>query len=164
MIAAGWFRLNALGVTGHNDYAGTPKILGIKTISAGSSSGSAAVVAAGIVPAALGSDTGGSIRLPAAACGLVGIKPSYGLVSRQGIFPLSNSLDTAGPLARSVEDAAIMLEAICGYDTRSDIDQTKATSLLAKLEDGVDGLGIARVERYFLDEVEQDVADATDAF
>ena len=155
----------ALGVTGHNDYAGTPKNPWHEDyICGGSSSGSAAVVAAGIVPAALGSDTGGSIRLPAAACGLVGIKPSYGLVSRQGIFPLSNSLDTAGPLARSVEDAAIMLEAICGYDQRDQASiKTKETSLLAELDDGVDGLRIARVERYFLDEVEQDVADATDA-
>ena len=155
----------ALGVTGHNDYAGTPKNpWHADYICGGSSSGSAAVVAAGIVPAALGSDTGGSIRLPAAACGLVGIKPSYGLVSRQGIFPLSNSLDTAGPLARSVEDAAIMLEAICGYDQRDDASiKTKETSLRAGLDDGIDGLSIARVERYFLDEVEQDVADATDA-
>ena len=70
----------------------------------GSSSGSAAVVAAGLVPAALGTDTGGSVRLPASACGLFGIKPTQGLISRDGVFPLSVSLDTVGPLARSVSD------------------------------------------------------------
>ena len=78
----------ALGVTGHNDYAGTPKNPWNQDyICGGSSSGSAAMVAAGVIPASLGSDTGGSVRLPAAACGLVGIKPSHGLVSRHGIFP-----------------------------------------------------------------------------
>ena len=89
----------ALGVTGHNDYAGTPKNpWNTAYICGGSSSGSAAMVAAGVIPASLGSDTGGSIRLPAAACGLVGIKPSHGLVSRVGVFPLSASLDPSGPL------------------------------------------------------------------
>ena len=108
----------ALGVTGHNNYAGTPQNPWNRDyICGGSSSGSAAVVAAGIVPAALGSDTGGSIRLPAAACGLVGIKPTQGLVSRAGVFPLAPSLDCVGPLARSVRDAALILETIRGYDS-----------------------------------------------
>lgn len=75
----------------------------------GSSGGSAAAVAAGIVPLAIGTDTGGSIRIPAAYCGIVGLKPSYGLVPLEGVFPLSHSLDHAGPLARSVEDVAILL-------------------------------------------------------
>lgn len=75
----------------------------------GSSGGSAAAVAAGIVPLAIGTDTGGSIRIPASYCGIVGLKPTYGLVPLQGVFPLSQSLDHAGPLARSVEDAAIAL-------------------------------------------------------
>ena len=80
----------------------------------GSSSGSAAVVAAGIVPASLGSDTGGSVRLPAAACGLVGVKPTHGLIGRSGVIALSPTLDTVGLLTRSVRDAAIMLNAIAG--------------------------------------------------
>ena len=82
--------------------------------SGGSSGGSAAAVAAGIVPLAVGTDTGGSIRIPAAYCGIVGLKPSYGLVSLEGVFPLSWSLDHAGPLTRSVEDAAIGLAAMAG--------------------------------------------------
>ena len=155
----------ALGVTGHNDYAGTPKNPWNKDyICGGSSSGSAAVVAAGIIPGALGTDTGGSIRLPAAACGLVGIKPSYGLVSRQGIFPLSDALDTAGPLTRSVEDAAMMLEAIAGYDQRDGASvQHQSSALRSGLKDGVQGMKVARVSRYFLDGVDTEVADATDA-
>lgn len=154
----------ALGVTGHNDYAGTPKNPWNQDyICGGSSSGSGAMVAAGVVPAALGSDTGGSIRLPAAACGLVGIKPSHGLVSRHGIFPLSPSLDTAGPLTRSVEDAAIMLNAIMGYDSRdpSSLD-VKIPSLFDALEDGLDGVSVARAEDYFLTGVDAPVADATE--
>ena len=82
----------------------------------GSSSGGAASVAAGQVYAAIGSDTGGSIRIPASYCGIVGFKPTYGLVSRHGVFPLSWSLDHVGPLARTVEDAAIVLLAIAGKD------------------------------------------------
>src|SRR5580700_4789534 len=82
----------------------------------GSSSGSGAAVAAGFVPAALGTDTGGSIRIPAALCGVTGLKPTYGLVSRAGIIPNSFSYDHCGPLARRVEDCAIVLQAIAGED------------------------------------------------
>jgi len=82
----------------------------------GSSSGSAAAVAAGFVPGALGSDTGGSIRGPAALCGIVGLKPTYGLVSRHGIYTNSFSFDHAGPMTWTVEDSAIMLQAMAGYD------------------------------------------------
>ncbi|MGN6487126.1 MAG: amidase [Devosia sp.] len=82
--------------------------------SGGSSGGSAAAVAAGIVPLAVGTDTGGSIRIPAAYCGIVGLKPSFGLVSLDGVFPLSWSLDHAGPLTRSVEDSALALAAMSG--------------------------------------------------
>ncbi len=82
----------------------------------GSSSGSGVAVAAGLVPVSLGSDTGGSIRHPAAHCGLVGLKPTAGLVGRSGILPLAYSFDTAGPLTRTVEDAALVLQGIAGYD------------------------------------------------
>jgi aspartyl-tRNA(Asn)/glutamyl-tRNA(Gln) amidotransferase subunit A len=84
----------------------------------GSSSGSGAAVAAGIVSLAMGSDTGGSIRLPAAYCGTVGLKPTYGRVSRRGVAPLCYSLDTAGPLTWTVEDAALALQALAGHDPR----------------------------------------------
>jgi aspartyl-tRNA(Asn)/glutamyl-tRNA(Gln) amidotransferase subunit A len=82
----------------------------------GSSSGSGAGVAAGFFPLALGTDTGGSVRNPASACGIVGLKPTYGLVSRRGVFPLSFTLDHVGPLARTVADAAALLETIAGHD------------------------------------------------
>jgi aspartyl-tRNA(Asn)/glutamyl-tRNA(Gln) amidotransferase subunit A len=87
-----------------------------KHIAGGSSGGSAAAVAAGMCFGAIGSDTGGSIREPAAFCGIVGLKPTYGRVSTRGVFPLSWSLDHVGPLCRNVRDAALMLEAIAGYD------------------------------------------------
>jgi aspartyl-tRNA(Asn)/glutamyl-tRNA(Gln) amidotransferase subunit A len=85
---------------------------------AGSSSGSAAAVAGGLCAGAMGSDTGGSIRGPAAYCGIVGLKPTYGRVSRRGVFPLSYTLDHCGPLTRTVEDCAIMMQALAGYDPR----------------------------------------------
>lgn len=87
-----------------------------KHIAGGSSGGSAAAVAAGMCFAAIGTDTGGSIREPAAFCGIVGLKPTYGRVSTRGVFPLSWSLDHVGPLCRNVTDTALMLEAIAGYD------------------------------------------------
>jgi len=87
-----------------------------KHIAGGSSGGSAAAVAAGMCFGAIGTDTGGSIREPAAFCGIVGLKPTYGRVSTRGVFPLSWSLDHVGPLCRNVKDAALMLEAIAGYD------------------------------------------------
>ena len=87
-----------------------------KHIAGGSSGGSAAAVAAGMCFGAIGSDTGGSVREPAAFCGIVGLKPTYGRVSTRGVFPLSWSLDHVGPICRSVRDAALMLEAIAGYD------------------------------------------------
>lgn len=85
--------------------------------SGGSSSGSGAAVAAGFLPAALGTDTGGSIRLPAAFCGIVGLKPTYGLVSRRGVLPLSQSLDHIGPMTWTVEDNALLLDVLAGHDT-----------------------------------------------
>ena len=151
----------ALGVTGHNAYAGTPKNpWNRKYICGGSSSGSAAVVAGGIVAGALGSDTGGSIRLPAAACGLVGLKPTQGLVSRSGIFPLSTSLDTAGPLTRSVEDGALILNAITGYDATDAMSvDAKKIDYTKNLEAGLKGLRIGLPERYFLEGSDSDIAD-----
>jgi aspartyl-tRNA(Asn)/glutamyl-tRNA(Gln) amidotransferase subunit A len=92
----------------------------------GSSSGSGAAVAAGFVPAALGSDTGGSIRGPAALCGIVGLKPTYGLVSRSGVYANSFSFDHAGPMTWTVEDCAIMLQAIAGHDPNDPASATRA--------------------------------------
>jgi aspartyl-tRNA(Asn)/glutamyl-tRNA(Gln) amidotransferase subunit A len=113
----------------------------VERIAGGSSGGSAAAVAAGMCFAAIGTDTGGSIREPAAFCGMVGLKPTYGRVSTRGVFPLSWSLDHVGPLCRSVADTALMLEAIAGYD-RLDF-----TSVDYPTENYAEFLGISRTLR-----------------
>ena len=116
----------------------------------GSSSGSGAAVAAGLCMGALGSDTGGSIRGPAAMCGIVGIKPTFGRVSNFGVVPLSWSQDHCGPMTWTVEDAAVMLQAIAGYDPK---DPTTADvpvpDFLAALKDGIDGLKVGVPREYF---------------
>jgi aspartyl-tRNA(Asn)/glutamyl-tRNA(Gln) amidotransferase subunit A len=113
----------------------------------GSSSGSAVAVAAGLCAAAMGSDTGGSIRGPAAYCGIVGLKPTYGRVSRRGVFPLSYSLDHCGPLTRSVEDCAIMMQALAGYDPQdpasSNVSVPDYRAALTRRLDGV-SVGVIR--------------------
>lgn len=109
----------ALGGWGTNQYLGTPwNPWDLKThrVPGGSSSGSGVAVAAGLTSAALGTDTGGSVRLPCAFCGLVGLKPTFGRISNHGVMPLSHTLDTVGPLARSVEDAALIYEVLQGPD------------------------------------------------
>ncbi len=115
----------------------------------GSSSGSGAAVAAGILPLAMGSDTGGSIRLPAAYCGTVGLKPTYGRVSRRGVVPLSYTLDTCGPLTWTVEDAALALQALAGHDP---LDPGSADvpvpDYCAGLRQGVSGLRIGYARKF----------------
>lgn len=107
----------ALGVTGANPHYGACRNpWDVTRITGGSSSGSAAAVAAGMCLGALGTDTGGSIRIPAALCGVVGMKPTYGRVSLRGVIPLSWNLDHAGPMARTVRDVALLLQVIAGYD------------------------------------------------
>lgn len=150
-----------LGTTGHNAYFGTPANPWNQAyICGGSSSGSAAVVAAGIVPASLGTDTGGSVRLPAAACGLVGVKPTHGLIGRSGIIALSPALDTAGPLTRSVRDAAIVLNSIAGFD----VDDAGSIRLnrpdyLSQIEAGIEGVRMGWPSNYFFDNTHGTVAD-----
>ena len=112
----------------------------------GSSSGSGAAVAAGLVPAALGSDTGGSIRGPAALCGIVGLKPTYGLVSRCGVYTNSFSFDHAGPLTWTVEDCAILLQAIAGHDPKDPASAARpAPNYRAALSGDIKGLRIGIV-------------------
>ena len=122
-------------------------------IPGGSSSGSGAALAAGLCYGALGSDTGGSIRTPSSHCGVVGIKPTYGRVSRYGVIPLSWSLDHAGPMARSVEDCALMLQAIAGYDAK-DPATTKlpVPDFCAGLKDGIKGLRVGVPRAHWFDE------------
>jgi len=118
----------------------------------GSSSGSAAAVAAGMMRMAMGSDTGGSIRGPAAFCGTVGLKPTYGRVSRRGVYPLAFSLDHAGPLSRSVEDTAITMQVISGFDP---LDPASADmpvpDYLTSLRDGVVGVRVGYTRKFFID-------------
>ena len=107
----------ALGATNENPHYGDCcNPWNLKCITGGSSGGNAAALAAGLCMGALGSDTGGSIRIPSSLCGVVGLKPTYGRVSLRGVIPLSWNLDHAGPMARSVRDVAILLQAIAGYD------------------------------------------------
>ncbi|HCU33317.1 MAG TPA: Asp-tRNA(Asn)/Glu-tRNA(Gln) amidotransferase GatCAB subunit A [Ruminococcaceae bacterium] len=130
-------------------------------IPGGSSGGSAAAVAAGLCMAATGSDTGGSIRQPAGYCGVVGIKPTYGTVSRYGLVAYGSSLDQIGPLAKDVSDAAAILEAISGFDEKdsTSIDR-KDTCFTAALKDDVKGLRIGIPRDYFGEGLDPQVADA----
>lgn len=131
--------------------------------SGGSSSGSGAAVAAGFVLGALGSDTGGSIRMPAACCGVVGVKPTYGRVSRAGVMPLSWSNDHVGPLARTVADAALLLGVMAGRDAEDVTTSRRAVpDYGAALGGDIGGLRVGVPENYYLD-VDDEVATAVDA-
>jgi aspartyl-tRNA(Asn)/glutamyl-tRNA(Gln) amidotransferase subunit A len=135
----------------------------LSRVPGGSSGGSAAAVAAGMAYAALGSDTGGSIRQPASLCGVVGVKPTYGRVSRYGLVAFASSFDQIGPIARSVEDAAVILNAICGEDPKD------ATSLSAPvpdftegLERGLEGVTVGVPTKFLSDEVGEAVRENFD--
>lgn len=122
-------------------------------IPGGSSSGSGAALAAGLCFGALGSDTGGSIRTPSSHCGIVGIKPTYGRVSRYGVVPLSWSLDHAGPMARSVEDCAILLQAIAGYDAKDSASANlPVPNFRLELKRGIKGVRIGVPRENWFDE------------
>ena len=124
----------------------------IRRAPAGSSSGSAVAAAAGLCAGALGSDTGGSSRGPAAMCGLVGHKPTYGLVSRSGVLAMDWSLDHVGPMTRSVWDTAVMLQAIAGHDPADTSSLAgPAPDYLAHLEDGARGLKVGLLRRFYVD-------------
>lgn len=132
--------------TPHNPWHETPHVPG------GSSSGSAVAVASGLVPMALGSDTGGSVRIPASLCGTTGLKTTLGRISRRGVFPLSWSLDTVGPLTRTVEDAALVYQVLQGPDAGDpSTAAVPAHDVMGSLKEGVRGIRIAYGETTFWD-------------
>ncbi len=130
-------------------------------IAGGSSGGSAAAVVAGLAYAAIGTDTAGSIREPAALCGCVGLKPTYGRVSSRGVIPLSSSLDHVGPLGATVADAAVVLQAIAGYDpadiTTADVP---VADYVSALREGAKALRVGAPRGYFFDDLDPEVAAA----
>lgn len=130
----------------------------------GSSSGSGAALAAGMVAGAIGTDTGGSVRWPAAVCGITGLKPTYGRVSRRGIHPNTFSLDHCGPMARSVEDCAILLRAIAGHDRRDPASfDEPVPNYCAGLDGSIAGLRIGLVRHWYAKHAAAEVIDAVDA-
>jgi aspartyl-tRNA(Asn)/glutamyl-tRNA(Gln) amidotransferase subunit A len=130
----------------------------------GSSSGSGTALAAGLVAGALGTDTGGSIRNPASYCGLAGLKPTYGRCSRYGVFPLSWTLDHTGPLARSVADCALMMNALAGYDALDPASAAVPTEdYTAALDRGVTGLRVGVLRSWYTPDTNPEVAAAVDA-
>jgi aspartyl-tRNA(Asn)/glutamyl-tRNA(Gln) amidotransferase subunit A len=123
----------------------------------GSSSGSGAALAAGLVPAALGTDTGGSVRNPATCCGIVGLKPTYGAVSLSGVFPLTYSLDHVGPMTRNVEDNVILFHAIAGHDPGDPTSTSRAVAdCLSGLDGGIKGLRIGLIEHFYIEDAAAD--------
>ena len=156
----------AMGSSNENSHYGPVKNpWDLDAVPGGSSGGSAAAVAAGLVPAAMGTDTGGSIRQPAAFCGITGLKPTYGRVSRYGIIAYASSLDQAGPMARTAEDCALLLGAIAGHDLRDSTSVARGVpDYRAELGESLSGLKIGLPREYFGDglapEVEQAVREA----
>lgn len=154
--------------TEHSAYFRTRNPWDLDRVTGGSSGGSAAAVSADLCIAALGSDTGGSIRQPAAFCGVVGIKPTYGRVSRYGLVAFASSLDQIGPITKNVEDSAILLNIICGHDpqdsTSSPHDIGNMPDFTSDIGKDIKGLKIGVPKEYFIDgmnsEVDASVRDA----
>jgi aspartyl-tRNA(Asn)/glutamyl-tRNA(Gln) amidotransferase subunit A len=149
----------ALGVTNINPHFGTCRNpWDPKRISGGSSGGSAAAVATGMCLGALGTDTGGSIRIPASMCGVVGLKPTYGRVSLQGVIPLSWNLDHVGPMGRCVRDVSLLLKYIAGYDPLDPVSEDiPLDGSLARLQEGVKGWRVALASGEYFEDADEEV-------
>lgn len=154
----------AYGITSTNPHYGAVRNpWNPDRIPGGSSGGSGAAVAAGMVFMAMGSDTGGSIRIPASYCGVVGLKPTFGRVSRYGVLPLDFSLDHMGPLAHSVRDAAVVLNALAGYDPRDETSSRRPVEdYLPSEEPTLSGLRLGRPENFFFERVDPAAAAGVD--
>ena len=152
----------AMGPTSENPHYGPARNpWDTDRVTGGSSGGSGSAVAAGQCLAALGSDTGGSVRLPSALCGIVGLKPTFGLVSRYGVFPLSWSLDTVGPMTRTVRDAALVMNVIAGPDARDPSSSGRsAEDYTARLGRGVSGIRIGIPREHFFELLSDGVRDS----
>ncbi len=155
----------AFGGVGINHHHGTPRNPWQREhyLPGGSSSGSAVAVAAGLAPVALGTDTGGSVRIPASLCGITGLKTTVGQVSRTGVYPLSYSLDSVGPLTRTAEDAALVYAAMRGRDPRDATTVEHEQDVLSGLRAGVRGLRLAFAESVFWDDADPEVVAAVRA-
>jgi aspartyl-tRNA(Asn)/glutamyl-tRNA(Gln) amidotransferase subunit A len=153
----------AFGVTTDNPHFGpTRNPWGLDRLPGGSSGGNGAALAAGLCFGAIGSDTGGSIRIPAALCGVVGLKPTYGRVSLRGAIPLAWSLDHPGPMTRSVRDAALLLQLIAGYDPGDPVSvDLPVDDYLVDIESGVRGLRIGVVRGGFFERLAPNEQPAT---
>ncbi len=148
----------AMGSSTENSYFKTTKNpWDTSRVPGGSSGGSAAAVAAREVPVALGSDTGGSIRQPASYCGVLGMKPTYGAVSRNGVVPMASSLDQVGAFARTVDDMALIYSAICGRDIK---DATSKDCDIKTYGEGIKGIKLGLPKQYFEDGIRADVREA----
>ena len=136
----------------------------LETVPGGSSGGSAAAVAARLVPGATGTDTGGSIRQPAAFCGITGIKPTYGLVSRWGMIAFASSLDQAGPMAKTAEDCALLLEAMAGFDPKDSTSLERPKETYSQgLDESIEGLRIGLPQEFFGEGLDPDIHQAIQA-
>jgi len=150
----------AHGPTNNNPHFGATKNpWNLDRIPGSSSGGSGAAIAAGMSVASVGTDTGGSIRIPAASCGIVGIKPTHGRVSKHGVFPLAWSLDHVGPMTKTVKDAASMLNILSGYDPLDVSSANVDTDVgLESIDKGIKGMVIGINEDYFFEKVDDEVA------
>jgi len=151
----------AMGSTTESSFYGpTLNPWNTEHVPGGSSGGAAVAVSAGIVPVSTGTDTGGSVRQPAALCGLSGIKPTYGRVSRWGMVAFASSFDQAGVFSRSAEDAALMLEAICGFDEKDSTSiEHQEIDFRSQLNQDIKGLRIGLPKQYFNDNLDSGIAD-----
>ena len=152
------------GLNAHYGHPRNPWDAATHRMAGGSSSGSGVAVAAGLAPGALGSDTGGSIRIPASLCGITGLKPTYGRVSRAGVLPLAWSMDHVGPMTRTVADSALMLGAMAGYDPADPSTSVlPVPNYLAALTGDVKGLRVGLLRSFFLDGAAPAVRAAVEA-